>query len=53
MYARDLPKTDEDVGNDEDDERGDHEGHFTMDMRRNSSASLRESLCGSSPYLVE
>jgi len=28
--ARYLAQSDEDIGDDEDDERGDHEGHFNM-----------------------
>jgi hypothetical protein len=40
MHSRDLPETDEDIGDDEDDKRSDHEMHFNMDREGISSISI-------------
>jgi len=45
--ARYLAQADEDVGDDEDDERGDHEGHFNMNRHESSSLVCAERDCRS------
>ena len=50
MHARDLAQADEDIGDDENDERGDHGEHFTMRGEGNSSGEAveqKDSLLGS------
>jgi hypothetical protein len=53
MEPRDLAEADEEVGDDKDDERGDHGRHFTMDGRENSSIAFGARRPGSTaPFFI-